>query len=61
MISEHEGVNAVARDSLGQDNTMLSCPLPSSLLLFLALAGFVFLSGCSPASVMKLVEAVVGN
>jgi hypothetical protein len=23
MISEHEGVNAVARDSLGQDNTML--------------------------------------
>ena len=44
MISEHEGVNAVVRDSLGQDNTMLSCPSPLSLLLFLALVTFVFLS-----------------
>jgi len=35
MISEHEGVNAVVKDSLGQDNTMLSCPSPLS---------FVFLS-----------------
>jgi hypothetical protein len=44
MISEHEGVNAVVRDSLGKDNTMLSCPSPLSLPLFLALVIFVFLS-----------------
>jgi hypothetical protein len=44
MIPEHEGVNAVVRDSLGWDNTMLSYPSPLSLLLFLALVTFVFLS-----------------
>jgi hypothetical protein len=52
MTSERERVNAVASDSLGQDNVMLSCPSPLSLS---------FSPGCSPASVMKLVEAVVGN
>jgi hypothetical protein len=48
MSAEHEGVNAVARDSLSQDNTILSCPSPLSLLLFFALVTFVFSPGGSP-------------